>query len=210
MRVESILIGSIGFIIGAAIGGVFGYFVSESKFKKRGETEWAQYREYLRKKKKEEEAVKAESASNDISKEEKKKETPSTKDFETYRDKSSVYADPQQRKEEVVNYSGYSVKPKPEKEPEDLSPKEMEGIYKITEDQYNNEYVERYGKERLTYYLEGHELYDEDDNAMDIGRVCGYEMLSKWPEGNHLFIRNVPQGVDYDIEFKDEAFYHWE
>lgn len=211
MRIESISIGTAGFLLGVIIGGCTGYFWSEEKFRKRSDAEYSKYAEFIKNKKNEFEsespAIKAGSVNDEKKEEETKKEDEEAASI--YKDLSSVYADPQQREEEVVNYSGYSQE-KTEISPEDLSPKEMDGIIKITERQYDEEYIGRYSKVSVVYYVKSHEMYDMEENQLDIDMVCDYEFLSSWPDNDHLFVRNTKTETDYDIEFLNEEYYHWQ
>lgn len=211
MRIESISIGTAGFLLGAIIGGCTGYFWSEEKFRKRSDAEYSKYAEFIKNKKNEFEsespAIKAGSVNDEKKEEETKKEDEEAASI--YKDLSSVYSDPQQREEEVVNYSGYSQE-KTESGPEDLSPKEMDGIIKITERQFDEEYIGRYSKVSAVYYVKSHEMYDMEENQLDIDMVCDYEFLSSWPDNDHLFVRNTKTETDYDIEFLNEEYYHWQ
>ena len=202
MRIETAIGIFVGFVFGCGVGGSVSYFISESKFNKKMDSDYILRREEEKK------------SENKDETEEKQNDTEETADKETvspqYRDITSIrtneydYADPNTRKETTtVNYSGYSVPEKPVEE-EAMAPIEKDDApYVISEEAYHNTYIE-FGKRILNYFGQSHILIDEiDGSEVDPQQTVGVENLISLKKEGVIYVRNVMSGEDYMVSYND-------
>ena len=206
MRIEALVVAIVGLAIGAGVGGTVGYFISEKKFMRRLEEERSKW--------KASQPVVAGPAKKEEPEPEKKDEkldplAQEAKAAQEYRDRSSLYSDPQQNKEENrVNYSGYSQPEKKHNPVEDIAPVEKgDGPYRITFDQFHNTNIGEYEKKLITWFAGSHDLVDEnDDTQLDPGETVGYENLASLVSEGTMWVRNDSLGEDYEVTFVDGCY----
>lgn len=202
MRVDVL----VGVVIGAVVGAVFGgtgmYLYSEHKFMVKLDEE----RVKLQPKEppKDEEPVVAGSKKEET-KEEPKEETPTPEEIQEYRDRSSIYADPQQNKAEKVNYSGYSA-PEPKTEPNLAPVEKTDGPRLISIDDYNYTNPE-YAKRIVTWYAGSHVLIEDDTDQPIDESLIGVENLVDLAHKGEIYIRNDLVGEDYVVRYEDGVYY---
>lgn len=200
MRIGTIIGALFGFAAGFAVGGSISYFVSESKFNKKMDADYILKREEERKEELKEEPQ------TEIT--EEKVEEPATVPEETqYRDISSVLDNYKGKETHTVNYSGYSD-PEKSDEVEDMAPIERDDKpYMISEDAFHNTYPE-FTKRYLSYYGQSHDLFDEiDGRDVNPADTVGVEHLVNLKKVGVVYVRNMPNGEDYEVKYVDGRLY---